>query len=36
MPEWLGLAMYLGLGWLGVISALALARRFGWRSIQPT
>lgn len=35
MPEWLGLAMYLGLGWMGVISALALARRFGWRSIQP-
>ena len=35
MPEWLGLAMYLGLGWLGVISALALARRYGWRSIQP-
>ena len=34
MPEWLGLAMYLGLGWLGVISALALARRYGWRSIQ--
>lgn len=34
MPEWLGLAMYLGLGWLGVISALALARQYGWRSIQ--
>ncbi|HUG97832.1 MAG TPA: hemolysin III family protein [Gammaproteobacteria bacterium] len=35
MPEWLGLAMYLGLGWMGVISALALARRYGWRFIQP-
>src|SRR3990170_584721 len=30
VPEWLGLAMYLGLGWLGVISALALAHRYGW------
>ena len=35
MPEWLGLAMYLGLGWMGVISALHLARRYGLRFIQP-
>jgi channel protein (hemolysin III family) len=35
MPEWVGLTMYLGLGWLGVISAAALARRYGWRFIQP-
>lgn len=35
VPEWLGLAMYLGLGWLGVISAAALARRYGWRAIRP-
>jgi channel protein (hemolysin III family) len=35
MPEWLGLAMYLGLGWLGVISTVALARRFGLRFILP-
>jgi channel protein (hemolysin III family) len=34
VPEWLGLAMYLGLGWMGVISALHLRRRFGWRFIQ--
>ena len=34
MPEWLGLLMYLGLGWMGVISALALGRRHGWRSVQ--
>jgi len=34
MPEWLGLLMYLGLGWMGVISALALARRYGWRYIH--
>lgn len=34
MPEWLGLTMYLGLGWIGVISATALARRYGWRALQ--
>jgi channel protein (hemolysin III family) len=35
MPEWLGLLMYLSLGWLGVISTVALARRFGLRFILP-
>jgi channel protein (hemolysin III family) len=35
MPEWLGLAMYLGLGWLGTISTVAIARRFGWRFVLP-
>ena len=35
MPEWLGLLMYLGLVWLGVISTVALARRFGVRFILP-
>jgi channel protein (hemolysin III family) len=35
MPEWLGMLMYLGLGWMGVISALHLARRYGLRFIQP-
>jgi channel protein (hemolysin III family) len=35
MPAWLGLLMYLGLGWLGVISTAALARRFGVRFILP-
>ena len=35
MPERLGLLMYLGLGWLGVISTVALARRFGVRFILP-
>lgn len=34
VPEWLGLAMYLALGWMGVISATALARRHGWRSLR--
>jgi len=35
MPSWLGLLVYLGLGWLGTISAVALARRFGVRFILP-
>jgi len=34
-PQWLGLLMYLGLGWLGLISTVALARRFGVRFILP-
>lgn len=35
MPEWLGLMMYLGLGWLGVISVFTLARSYGLRFILP-
>ena len=35
MPIWLGLLMYLGLGWLGLISTIALARRFGVRFVLP-
>ena len=35
MPEWLGMLMYLGLGWLGLISAVALSRRYGWRFVRP-
>ncbi len=34
MPEWLGMLMYLGLGWMGVISALHISRRYGLRTIQ--
>jgi channel protein (hemolysin III family) len=34
-PPWLGLLMYLGLGWLGLISTIALARRFGVRFVLP-
>jgi channel protein (hemolysin III family) len=35
MPEWAGLLMYLGLGWMGVISAVALARRYGFGFVLP-
>jgi len=34
-PEWVGLLMYLGLGWMGVISAVALARRYGFGVVLP-
>ena len=34
-PEWIGLLMYLGLGWQGVISTVALARRSGVRFVLP-
>jgi len=34
-PEGLGLMLYLGLGWLGVITTVAIARRFGLRFILP-
>jgi channel protein (hemolysin III family) len=34
-PEWVGLTMYLGLGWMGVISVAALARRYGLRFVLP-
>ena len=35
VPSWVGLLMYLGLGWLGLISTIALARRFGVRFVLP-
>ena len=35
VPTWLGLLMYLGLGWLGLISTTALALRFGVRFVLP-
>jgi channel protein (hemolysin III family) len=35
MPAWLGLLMYLGLGWLGLISTVAIALRSGVRFILP-
>jgi channel protein (hemolysin III family) len=35
MPAWLGLLMYLGLGWLGLISTTALALRSGVRFVLP-
>jgi channel protein (hemolysin III family) len=34
-PEWLGLSLYLTLGWLGTVSAGLLYRRYGFRFILP-
>ena len=34
-PEWLGLSIYLSLGWLGILSALKLWRRFGFAFVRP-
>lgn len=34
-PEWLGLSLYLGLGWAGVASGVVLWHRFGPAFVQP-
>jgi channel protein (hemolysin III family) len=33
--EWLGLSFYLTLGWLGGVSAILLARRYGFSFLKP-
>ena len=35
IPEWIGLMLYLGLGWAGLISATALYRAVGLRPLLP-
>jgi channel protein (hemolysin III family) len=35
VPEWLGLVLYLGLGWMGGFSAVALWIRFGTEFMRP-
>ncbi|HMP06951.1 MAG TPA: hemolysin III family protein, partial [Lacipirellulaceae bacterium] len=35
MPDGLGLALYLGMGWLGVYSGTSIWRRFGRRYMEP-
>jgi channel protein (hemolysin III family) len=35
VPEWLGLSLYLGLGWMGAASAAAIWRRFGAEFVRP-
>jgi channel protein (hemolysin III family) len=32
---WLGVSLYLALGWFGAFSGTVLARRYGWRFIRP-
>ena len=33
-PEWVGLTLYLGLGWVGALSGYFLYRRFGFEGIR--
>jgi channel protein (hemolysin III family) len=35
LPEALGLSLYLALGWVGIISAVVLGRRYGFRFVAP-
>jgi channel protein (hemolysin III family) len=35
IPEWMGLLLYLGLGWIGLVSGIALWRRYGSHLIRP-
>lgn len=35
MPEWLGLSLYLGMGWIGLASGLALYRHYGFAFVAP-
>ncbi|MCG6968695.1 MAG: hemolysin III family protein [Gammaproteobacteria bacterium] len=34
IPEWVGLSLYLGLGWFGVFSTYQMYRRFGFHYIK--
>ncbi|MGR9101007.1 MAG: PAQR family membrane homeostasis protein TrhA [Gammaproteobacteria bacterium] len=35
IPEWFGLTFYLGLGWIGVVTAFLLWRKYGFLFITP-
>ena len=35
LPQELGLVFYLGLGWMGVVSAVLVVRARGWRPVAP-
>ena len=35
VPLWLGVALYLALGWLGFFTAIALWRRYGFAFVKP-
>ncbi len=35
LPEWAGLGMYLGLGWIGVISGIGVWRKYGAPLLKP-
>lgn len=35
IPEWLGLSLFMGLGWIGLASGIALWRRYGGGLVKP-
>ena len=35
IAEWLGLSLYLGLGWFGIVSGILLYQRYGYQYIKP-
>ena len=35
MPDWVGLSLYLGMGWLGLVSGILLWRQFGFGIVRP-
>ncbi len=35
IPRWLGIGLYLGMGWLGLFTGISLTRRFGFHFVQP-
>lgn len=35
LPSWLGLGLYLGMGWLGLGSGILIAQRYGWAFVKP-
>jgi len=35
IPQWIGLLLYLGLGWMGLVSATVLYRAVGFTPLRP-
>lgn len=35
ISRWLGLGLYVGMGWLGLFTGVSLTRRFGFHFVQP-
>lgn len=35
IPDWLGLGLYLLLGWVGAISGIFVVQAYGWRFVRP-
>ncbi len=35
IPEWIGLSLYLSLGWVGAISGIFVIQSYGWKFVRP-